>query len=144
MKRWPILDPTQQNELLGQMTTMIVEQQSSGWREVIINYRHLGRVIDSQVGVLDPNGTYQLWSPSIEVWHAFQRLRGGMYREDEGTWFSVQLKIEPPSWFTVNYNWNEKPAFPSWPSQEEFALDLKRYPRGDAYMPSWFRENLGA
>jgi hypothetical protein len=142
MSRWPSLDPTQQNELLGQMTTLIVEQQSPGWREVMIDFRHIGHIIDVAVGVLDPHGTYQVWDPPNEVWRMFQRLRFGMYREGEGTWFSVRLKVEPPSRFSVVYNWREKPDFPSWPTPDQFAVELERFPRGETYMPSWFRESL--
>lgn len=144
MSQWPSLDPGQQNELLGEMTTQIVAAQPPGWREVRINYRHLGRVTDAEVGVVDAAGTTRLWDPSVEVWRMFQRLRGGMYRDGEGTWVGMSLKIEPPSRFSVVYNWTEKPAFPSWPSQEDFALELERFPRGEAYLPSWFRESLGA
>jgi hypothetical protein len=144
MTKWPSLDPAQQNELLGEMTTMVVARQPPGWRQVMINYRHLGRVTDAEVGVRDANGTYQLFDPPVEVWRMFQRLRGGMYREGEGTWFSVSLTVEPPSRFSVVYNWREKPGFPSWPAPDEFALELKRFPRGEAHLPSWFRESLDA
>jgi hypothetical protein len=143
MNPWPALDPTQQNELLGEMTTLIVEQQPPGWREVMIDFNQLGNLIDVAVGVLDPNGTHQVWDPPAEVWRMFQRLRGGMYREGEGTWFGARIKIEPPARFTLRYNWREKPSFPNWPTPDQFAVDLERFARGEAYMPSWFRESLG-
>ena len=143
MKRWPVLDPAQQNELLGQMTTMIVESQPPGWRELMIDYLHLGRHTDAAVGYLDADDTYQVFDPPAEVWRMFQRLRGGMYREGEGTWFGVRLKIEQPARFTVRYNWNHRPSFETWPAPDQFQLDLERFPRGEAYVPAWFRESLG-
>jgi hypothetical protein len=144
MSRWPALDPAQQNELLGQVTTLVTERQPPGWREVVLDYRHLGRVIDVAVGALDPTGVYRLWDPPDEVWRMFQRLRGGMYREGEGTWFSARVTVAPPARFSVQYNWNEKPGFPSWPTPDQFALELERFPRGAAYLPAWFRESLTA
>jgi hypothetical protein len=142
MSRWPALDPMQQNELLGEMTAIVVAAQPPGWREVMIDYWHLGKQTDGAVGVLDPSGDYQYWEPPVEVWRMFQRLRGGMYREGEGTWFSARIKIEPPSRFTVQYNWRNKPSFETWPTPDQFALELERFPRGEAYLPSWFRESL--
>jgi hypothetical protein len=61
---WPSLDPTKQNELLGEMTTRIVGLQPTGRREVMINYRQLGRVTGAEVGVVDANGTTRLWDPA--------------------------------------------------------------------------------
>lgn len=143
MTVWPSLDPAKQNTLLGEMTTMIIEGQAPGWREVVINYRQLGRTTDAEVGVLGESGTYQPWNPPVEVYKAFQRLRYGMYRDGEGTWVSARLTVVPPSRFDVVYNWSEKPAFPSWPAQDQFAVEQERLPRGEAYMPTWFRESLG-
>lgn len=142
MSRWPALNTEQQNALLGELTALVVAEQPEGWREVMIDYRHLGRKSDAGVGVLEPSGDYRLWDPPLEVWRMLQRLRGGMYLEGEGTWFSVRVKIAPPSRFTVQYNWRNKPDFPAWPDAAEFAVEQERFPRGEAYMPSWYRESF--
>jgi hypothetical protein len=134
----------QQNDLLGELTGMVVRAQPMGWREVMIDYHHLGKQTDGAVGVLAPNGTYQYWEPPVDVWRMFQRLRGGMYRDGEGTWFSARLKIEPPARFSVEYNWRNRPSFQNWPSPHQFTLELERFPRGARYLPSWFSENLPA
>jgi hypothetical protein len=142
MSGWPALNPVQQEELLGEMTAVMVAAQPPDWREVLIDYHHLGKHTDGVAGALDPGGTYRLWNPPPVVWQMFQRLRGGMYREGEGTWFSARMKIERPARFTVRYSWRERPSFPTWPTPDQFVLELERFPRGDAYLPPWFRENL--
>jgi hypothetical protein len=142
MSRWPALNPVQQNELLGELTVIVVAAQPPGWRGVVIDYHHLGKHTDGVAGALDPSGTYRYWNPPPKVWQMLQRLRAGMYREGEGTWFSARLKIEPPYRFTVEYNWRNKPTFQTWPTPDQFTLDLERFPRGDAYVPPWFRESL--
>jgi hypothetical protein len=142
MSRWPVLNPDQQNELLGALTALVVAEQQPDWREVLIDYRHLGRLTDGAVGALEPSGDYRLWEPPVEVWRMLQRLRGGMYRDGEGTWFSARLTITPPSRFAVQYNWRNKPSFPAWPDAEQFVVEQERFPRGTAYMPDWFRESL--
>lgn len=142
MSRWPALNPVQQNELLGEMTAIVITAQPPGWREVMIDYHHLGKHTDGAVGVMDPSGTYRYWNPPAEVWQMFQRLRGGMYREGEGTWFSARLKIEPPYRYTVEYNWRNRPSFQNWPTPNQFTLELERFPRGERYLPEWFIESL--
>lgn len=142
MTAWPPLDPMAQNELLGSLTAMVAAEQPPAWREVVIDYRHLGRQTDGAVGALDPSGTYQLWEPPVDVWRMLQRLRGGMYRAGEGTWFSARLTILPPTRFNVVYNWRHRPSFPVWPDAGEFAVELDRFPRDAAFMPDWFRASL--
>ncbi len=49
MTQWPPLDATQQNELLGQISLSVVNALSPGWREVILDYRVVGKNIDVAV-----------------------------------------------------------------------------------------------
>lgn len=142
--RWPRLDPVQQNELLGTITTAVVEALPPGWCRVMIDYRMVGRTVDVAVGVEDTGGTYRRWDPPVDVWKMFQRLRGGMYRDGEGTWFSARFGIEPPARFTIQYNWRNEPDFDPYPAAEQFAIEQERFPRAEEYMPEWFRERLVA
>ncbi|GAB2704380.1 hypothetical protein [Nocardia thraciensis] len=144
MAQWPQLDPVQQNDLLEQMTSLVVDALAPGWRQVMIDFRAVGKNIDVAVGVLDPHGTYQLWDPPGEVWRMFQRLRGGMYEQGEGTWFSARFTIDPPSRYSVQYNWTNEPDFRPYPSPDDFALEQERFPRTEAFMPPWFRRGLAA
>ncbi|MEV6897296.1 hypothetical protein [Amycolatopsis sp. NPDC051372] len=142
--KWPELDPIQQNELLGEITTAVVEALPPGWQQVMIDYRMVGRNVDVAVGVKDPSGTFRPWDPPVDVWKMFQRLRGGMYTEGEGTWFSARFGIEPPSRFTIQYNWRNEPDFDPYPAAEQFAIEQERFPRAEEFMPDWFRERLAA
>lgn len=142
--RWPRLDPVQQNELLGTITTAVVEALPPGWCRVMIDYRMVGRTVDVAVGVEDTGGTYRRWEPPVDVWKMFQRLRGGMYRDGEGTWFSARFGIEPPARFTIQYNWRNEPDFDPYPAAEQFAIEQERFPRAEEYMPEWFRQRLVA
>jgi hypothetical protein len=140
--QWPRLDATQQDDLLTDFTDTIVSASPAGWREVAIDYRVVGRHIDPAVGLLDPDGGYRLWRPPDEAWRMIQRLRGGMYRDGEGAWFSARFIISPPARCSVQYNWHREPMFRRYPAPEEFAVEQKRFPRAEAYLPAWFRERL--
>nr|WP_042181171.1 hypothetical protein [Kibdelosporangium sp. MJ126-NF4]CEL14858.1 hypothetical protein [Kibdelosporangium sp. MJ126-NF4]CTQ96511.1 hypothetical protein [Kibdelosporangium sp. MJ126-NF4] len=144
MAAWPQLDPVQQNELLGEITGMMVAALAPGWHELMIDYRVVGRNIDIAVGVLGANNEFTLWDPPVEALREFQRLRGGMYRQDEGTWFSARYTVIPPSRFSIQYNWRNQPDFESYPPPAEFALEQERFPRAEAYRPDWYRAGLAA
>jgi hypothetical protein len=146
MPNWQQLQPVEQNQLLDEIATMLVKAAPPGWRQILIDYRVIGKNSDVGVGIRDANGTVQAWDPPVEVWREFTRLRMGMYREALGTWYSLRLEIDPPSRYSTSFNWEQMPNFhpDRYPAPEEFALDHKRYPRSEAHMPDWFRERLAS
>lgn len=141
---WPQLDPIQQNELLEQITATTVAALPAGWRQLVIDYRAVGRNIDVAIGFYDAGGVQRLWKPPTDLWRMFQRLRGGMYQVGEGTWFSARYSVEPPGRFRIQYNWRREPAFEPAPAAEQFAVEQERFPRAEAHMPDWYRERLAA
>ncbi len=139
------MDPAEQNDLLGRITAMTVDALEPGWQELAIEYRTLGRCVDIAVGVLDPGSDgYRLWEPPLDAMRMFQRLRGGMYREGEGTWFSARFVVSPPGRFSMQYNWQNEPHFDSYPHPAEFVLEQRLFPRTEGHMPDWFRAGLAA
>jgi hypothetical protein len=144
MPNWPQWTPVEQNELLGEITKMVVDHLPPGWQQVMIDYRVVGRNIDVAVGVRDESGTFQLWDPPPEVWRLFARLRKGMYQEGRGTWFSARLIIDPPPTFSIKYNWENEPDFQPYPEAADFAVEQRRFPRTEENMPEWFRQRLAA
>jgi hypothetical protein len=144
MPVWPLLDPIQQKDELDGIATTLLEALPPGWSELVIDFRAVGRKIDVAVGLTGPDGKERVWDPPAEIWRAFQRLRGGMYTENEGTWFSARYVLVPPGRYNIQYNWQNQPDFQPQPSPEEFATEQERFPRGEAYMPPWYRAGLDA
>lgn len=144
MPVWPLLDTNQQNDELNTMTAELIGALPPGWVELVIDYRQIGRSPDVAVGVTGPDGRDRVWDPPAEVWRALQRLRGGMYRQDEGTWFSARYELQAPSRFTIQYNWKNEPDFQPYPDSSHFAIEQEWFPRTEAYMPPWYRERLTA
>lgn len=144
MPVWPLLDPVQQKDELDGMTTLLVGALPPGWRELVIDFRAIGQNLDVAVGVTGPDGKERVWDPPAEVWRAFQRLRGGMYADNEGTWFSARYILEPPSRFNIQYNFKNQPDFQPAPPAAAFALEQEWFPRGEAYMPPWYLAGLEA
>ncbi len=142
--RWPSLDLQQQADLIGKITDMFLEALPAGWEELAIDYRVVGRTIDLATGLRQPDGSYRAWVPPDEPIRQFQRLRGGMYLENEGTWFSMRYILTPPARTNVVYNSTNEPDFNPYPAPEEFLLEQERFPRLPGYQPRWYAERLAA
>ena len=142
--RWPSLDPQQQGELLDQITNLFLEALPAGWVELAVDYRVVGRNIDLSTGLRQPDGSYRVWTPPDEPIRQFQRLRGGMYIENEGTWFSMRYVLTPPGRWNVVYNTAHEPAFEPYPPPQEFLVEHERFPRLPGYQPPWYAEKLAA
>jgi hypothetical protein len=144
MPNWPQLTPQEQNDLLGEITLMLVEALPAGWQQLMIDYSVVGRTLDAGIGVKDASGQFRHWEPPTEVWRLFARLRKGMYQQDVGVWFGCRLTIDPPSRYHIQYNREVEPRFPTPPSPDDFLLEEKRYPRKREAMPEWYARNLEA
>ncbi len=142
--RWPSLDPQRQGELLDQITDMFLADLPAGWTELVVDYRVVGRNIDLSTGLRQPDGSYRAWTPPDEPIRQFQRLRGGMYIENEGTWFSVRYILTPPRRTNVAYNTTNEPRFEPYPPLAEFLVEHERFPRLPGYQPPWYAEKLAA
>jgi hypothetical protein len=138
------LSPAEQNRLLGEITTLLVQALPPGWQQLVMDYAAVGRYVEVATGVRMADGSARQWSPPKTTARLFSELRHGMYVEGRGTWYSLELIIDPPDTYSVKYNWDEEPKFRSAPAPEQFRLDQERYPRTEESMPPWLRQRLSA
>lgn len=144
MSGWPQLNPEQQNEVLGQLATTLLDSAPEDWRQIVLEYRQIGGHIDVRTGLTGQDGAVRVWSPPKEAWHRFQDLRGGMYADGQGTWFAAQYMLKRPDRFSVQYNWETEPSFGRPAPLEDYLEEQGSFPRGEEYMPAWYRERLAA
>jgi hypothetical protein len=138
------MSPAEQNRLLGEITTLLVQELPQGWQRLIMDYMTVGRHVNVACGARMAGGTTRRISPPKATAPLFSQLRHGMYVEGRGTWYSLELIIDPPDTYSVKYNWDEEPRFRSAPAPEQFRLDHEKYPRTAENLPPWLRERLAA
>ncbi|MCT2584350.1 hypothetical protein [Actinophytocola gossypii] len=136
------LTPPEQNDLLGEATKLLVDQLPAGWHRLILDYMALGKKVNVGAAVRMADGTTPRVSAPRELAPLFSRLRGGMYVAGRGTWYSFRLIVDPPARYSVQYNWNDQPPYPTPPAPEHFRLEQERFPRAEDAMPEWFRRGL--
>ncbi|WP_157606517.1 hypothetical protein [Saccharomonospora cyanea] len=132
------LNPVEQNELVERITAGLVAGLPEGWQRLVMDYVNIGRYVSVASGVMVSDGSIQQWEPPTTVAPLFHELRHGMYMPGRGTWYSMELIIDPPAMYSVRYNRTDPPPLPQPPPAGEFALDLERYPRAAEEVPGWF------
>ena len=136
------LTPQEQSELLGEITTTLVGAAPEGWRRLIFDFMVVGKHVNVAFGGrLSDGSTRQVQVPR-EISEPLSRLRNGMYAEGLGTWYSLDLVIDPPDRYKARFNRDAEPPFRTPPAPEQYALDLEWFPRTEENLPEWFRANL--
>ncbi|PXY24813.1 hypothetical protein DI005_04565 [Prauserella sp. PE36] len=136
------MPPDEQYRLLGEATKVVLEQAPSGWQRIIMDYLTLGGKVNVGASAMLADGRVVRLSPPRTLAPLFSDLRSGMYTQDVGTWYSFRLIIDPPDTFSVKYNYNDLPSFPSAPEREHFQREQERFPRSPENMPDWFQRGL--
>ncbi|AXB45981.1 hypothetical protein [Amycolatopsis albispora] len=144
MAAWPTLDSDQQREKIEELTSTVLAALPDHWQQLAIEYRQVGAHIDVRTGLTNENGETEVWEPPVEAWHRFQDLRGGMYRDGEGTWFAARYVLDGPERFTMQYNTEREPAFREPLGEHDVAAEQHEFPRDEAHMPDWYRDKLTA
>jgi hypothetical protein len=136
------LSPIEQNELLGEVAMTLIKAAPPNWRRLIFDFMAIGKHVSVGMGVALDNGARQQVPAPRELSKPLSRLRRGMYAEGLGTWYSMDMVIDPPDRFHARFNRDDEPPFRTPPSREQYALDLERYPRTPENLPDWFRAKL--
>jgi hypothetical protein len=141
MSRWP-LTPSEQNDILNEVTKLLVEAMPGDWRELVLLLDMLGRHKQCSTRLTRADGGQEYWNAPAEALKRLATLRTGMYADGEGTWFSCRYAVVPPGSYQISYDRQGEPRLRRSPAPEEFAIEQQRFPRADAYMPGWYRTGL--
>ena len=104
------------------------------------------------IGILayNPEGKYVLSDgransvgTTPELRDALTSLRAAHYREDKGTWFSVEFEVSAEGAMTVRFNYDNEP---DWGDDEvdpaAYVEDLRAFPRSEDTQPEWLKLKL--
>lgn len=137
------LDEAGQQQLIQQIGRVIVQSLPPGWHEASVEYRAVGSHGELAAQLVAPNGTLVPLSAPTDVAPMFDQLRHGMHQQDRGTWISALYRLQRPSSYSVDFNGDYEPSWRTPPSDEEFAEELRRFPRAAENTPAWLAERAG-
>ncbi|RKT55131.1 hypothetical protein [Saccharothrix australiensis] len=132
-------------ELVAEAANALTSAAPAGWSELALSVTATALAYEFAVSVRDDRGAdpgQVVLSPVVT--DAFQELRGVLYEEDRGTWFSARMVLRPGAEPEVSFNFDEDPRW--WPALHPttFVRDLEVFPRSEEHIPPWLRALLDA
>lgn len=76
------------------------------------------------------------------IGNALREVRGLMYEEGRGTWFSSRYTLDPPQEYRVLFNYDRDPNWSPGIAPSAWAADLEHFPRDAEHVPDWLRARL--
>lgn len=139
------LNPIEQNELLEEITLLLVHTLPPAYQECVALHRGVGSHSETlaQVRRASGPGLPSLWTPPPALGELFARLRSGMYAPDLGTWFTAKFRLTFPFRYDIQYDRDNEPNWRTPPPPTTYAEDLRAFPRTPGNTPSWLRERAG-
>ncbi|WP_158844596.1 TNT domain-containing protein [Saccharothrix deserti] len=139
----PQLDVEDQNAILGSVTTLLVQRLPGDWEQLFVDFRMMGRYLETQVSGLTMFGASFDWELPPEALPFFVQLRDGMARPGRGTWFSMKFHLVHPDTYSAEFDRDNEPDWTQPPARQYYAEELETYPRDDDVIPAWLRERAG-
>lgn len=132
------LGPVEQNEKLQEMTLLLSHTLPEGWEQATVVYRALGSHSEmlaqiQRVGRRLPSP----YTPNPQLAELFERLREGMYKPGQGTWFTARFKLAYPASFDIAYDYDGEPGWVSAPPAGAAEEERRRFPRDAKFLPEW-------
>ncbi|MFB7721496.1 hypothetical protein [Nocardia sp. NPDC056100] len=130
-----------QSELADEITALLIEDLPPGYVMFDISFNTVGRFVDIGYSVLDVFSQRLDWTPAAELLHMLSRLRQGMYRPGQGTWFGVHLRLDYIARLALEFNWTEEPRWEQHsPPRAAYQQELELFPREVDAVPTWLEQ----
>ena len=135
-----------QGELIREIGTLIPQRVEGDWIELQLIDNRLSMVADGHLNVKFSDGTSGGAFPPLETSDLLDELRGVMYSQGSGTWFSATFRVvrEESGETSANasFNYDEEPEWNFSVDPGQYAIDLEDFPRDEENIPDWLRERL--
>ncbi|MFD6951003.1 MULTISPECIES: hypothetical protein [unclassified Nocardiopsis] len=136
------MGPLEKQEAIAEIASSLPRYFPEGWQSALYHVRIMGsyanQLSEVEKGDGEIAGTELPPGSSMKC----MKLRAGMYREGEGTWFSLKLKFWSEGRYRPEFNYDDHPDFLFVPDLREYVREVKLFPRSDEFMPGWLREQI--
>ncbi|WP_440902699.1 hypothetical protein [Actinosynnema sp.] len=137
-----VLGPEEQQEIVHEVGGELVSAAPAGWRWLQLSFRSTIGVDTATFLCADESGERRRVVPPVRAMLLLKRLRGGMYAEGAGAWFTATVTVEPPGRYRVEYDYDSEPVFIPPLRGSAYALDLEHFPRAEGRIPEWLKRKL--
>jgi hypothetical protein len=136
------LDPTEQADICAEIGGVLAGGLPDGWAKATLHWSDLvssGSM--ATLAVVDADGdSLRAVAVPQGINRLCRRLRKGMYTEGRGTWYTLAYTLVPGR-YSIDFDYDDEPDAPSF-VPEQYAQDLKFFPRDEEHIPDWLRKKL--
>lgn len=133
----------QQQQLLDEAGQVLLrEMQPSEGESLRYETSSLIGYVERIVYVEVLDGTSKPARPPRQLLDIMKSLRDVMYRPGSGTWFSATITVSHTGRASADFNYDNEPYWETPVASVLYAQDLEKYPRDDAEIPDWLRQQL--
>lgn len=137
------LTPVGENAILGSITTLLLQHLPGDWHELVLDLRVIGEHVEIPATVRTIFGRAYAWQPPPQTLPLLLGLRAGMYRQDQGTWYTMAFHLAHPNRYTAGFDRHDEPDWTRPPTRQQHLDELQAFPRTGADLPNWFRQRAG-
>ncbi|WP_116211567.1 hypothetical protein [Streptomyces olivoreticuli] len=127
-------DPTPTLEVIG---PALVGAVPAGWYQIRCEFRGTVQIDGAQLASVSEDGSSVRHRIPGAVMTEFDTLRSAMYRPGTGTWFTARYVIERSGEYTIEFDYDNEPAFVPQLTPGAYLLDSEYYPRDAEHTPEW-------
>ncbi|WAE74281.1 hypothetical protein OUQ99_03935 [Streptomonospora nanhaiensis] len=136
------MGPLEQQEALVSIASSLPKYFPPNWKAAIYHVEIMGLSADEFIEVEQEDGEIVRTDLPPDSGMKCMKLRAGMYKENEGTWFSFKLKLWSEGTYRSEFNYEDPPKFLFGPDLNEYARDIKLFPRSEDFTPAWLQEKI--
>lgn len=136
------LGPMEEQETISAIAFDLSENLPVGWKYGRLFVMYMGEYGIMNTEVEKEDGEVARVEVPGKFFPNTMELRAGMYKENQGTWFSWELMISNEGRFKSRFNYDDYPPFAFSPGARDFLDEIDLYPRSEKFTPGWLREKI--
>jgi hypothetical protein len=121
----------------------MIEAAPPDWVRLAMHYRQAATTGQSKSTVTKSDGsTTWLHGLPTDMDEAFWELRGALYQEGKGAWYSAEAVVTRDGRITIDVDYDSEPQWFRPVVPLTYVEDLEMFPRDLEHQPEWLREKI--
>jgi hypothetical protein len=114
-----------------------VDALPADWESAEVDCHMISRAAEFQCRYTTRVGETEWIEAPDQLDRHFSALRDLLYEPNKGAWYSATFRVNSAGKFSVDFDYERRPAFRLWPSDQAWFDDLAKYPRDPDLIPAW-------
>ncbi|GAA5031567.1 hypothetical protein [Actinopolymorpha pittospori] len=127
----------EQDELYQSIGQALADSLPSDWVATEVVCSMINRASEFTCTYTDATGEEVQFALPDEVDDYFAALRALLYEPGKGAWYTAVFRLDDAGRFSVDFDYEGRPAFRLWPSDQAWRDDLAKFPRDPDLIPAW-------